>query len=109
MMLAGHIAVAAREVRARLEAQFPERLHRVVVFGSTARGTATEMSDVDLLLIVDRLATGERARIMDTAVTVGFERELRIVPLVMSKDQWAELERRELLLPREIARDGVAI
>ncbi len=109
VMLPPVVASAAKDVRRELERQLPGRVGRVVVFGSTARGTANEDSDVDLLIVLDHLAVGERARIIDIAATIGFERDLRIVPLVISESAWAELESRELLLPREVARDGVIV
>lgn len=43
-----------QEVVARAADQFGESLIAVVVFGSWARGEATEASDVDLLVVVDR-------------------------------------------------------
>ncbi len=109
VMLPAVVAEAGVEIRRALEGDLPGRLRGLVLFGSVARGTAHEESDVDLLVLVDRLATGERARIIDRVATIGFERNLRIVPIVLTDDKWTELSRRELAFPREVARDGVAL
>jgi len=41
-----------RELKAGLTALYGERLARVVLFGSQARGDATEDSDVDVLVVL---------------------------------------------------------
>lgn len=41
------------DMRARLQAAFGERLKGVVLYGSQARGDASEDSDVDLLVLLD--------------------------------------------------------
>lgn len=44
---------------------YGENLVSVVIYGSVARGTHTFNSDIDLLLIVDRLPTGRMNRMRD--------------------------------------------
>ena len=41
------------EVKARLEAIYRDRLRGIVLFGSWARGDATDGSDIDLLILLD--------------------------------------------------------
>ncbi|AFL94696.1 hypothetical protein CL1_0488 [Thermococcus cleftensis] len=48
-----------REVRARLEAILGDNLVEVILFGSYARGDATEGSDVDVLLLLKRWPSEE--------------------------------------------------
>jgi predicted nucleotidyltransferase len=47
---------ALAEAKERLRATYGDRLRRVVLYGSYARGDATADSDVDLLVVLDRLA-----------------------------------------------------
>lgn len=42
-----------REVKAALEAIYKDRLRGIVLFGSWARGEATDGSDIDLLILLD--------------------------------------------------------
>lgn len=47
---------------ALLRAELGDRLVSVVLYGSAARGDATTMSDIDLLIVVDGLPRGQFAR-----------------------------------------------
>jgi predicted nucleotidyltransferase len=47
---------ALAEAKERLRATYGDRLRRVVLYGSYARGDATPDSDVDVLVVLDRLA-----------------------------------------------------
>src|SRR5579883_1383968 len=49
------VASALSRFRAVLAERFGARLREVVLYGSHARGTATEDSDVDVLVVVDDL------------------------------------------------------
>ncbi|HSN88004.1 MAG TPA: nucleotidyltransferase domain-containing protein, partial [Thermoanaerobaculia bacterium] len=42
-----------KEIRARLEAAFPDRLQGVLLFGSEARNEAREDSDLDLMVLLE--------------------------------------------------------
>ncbi len=41
------------QVKARLHETYGERIKRVILYGSHARGEATEDSDVDVLVLID--------------------------------------------------------
>jgi predicted nucleotidyltransferase len=47
-----NVRAALEEAKARLEALYGDRLDRVVLYGSYARGDAREDSDVDLLVVL---------------------------------------------------------
>ena len=47
-----HVRAAIAEAKARLEALYGDRLDRVVLYGSHARGDARPDSDVDLLVVL---------------------------------------------------------
>ncbi len=47
-----HVRAALAEAKARLEALYGERLDRLVLYGSHARGDARPDSDVDLLVVL---------------------------------------------------------
>lgn len=101
------ISRTLRQYRQRLETELPGRVRRVTLFGSVARGEATEDSDVDVLVVLEAPSFAERRDAMNLAGELGLGNDLVLAPIVLSVDEWVELERRERSLPREIARDGV--
>jgi uncharacterized protein len=107
-VLPTRIAEAIRELRRRLEDAFGARLLRVLVFGSVARGEATEDSDVDVFVLLEAPTSEEIRRAIDFGGQIALDYGLPIAPLVMSKEQWDTLIARERALPREIERDGVS-
>jgi predicted nucleotidyltransferase len=109
MLLPTTIENAVRAYQGAIAREFPSRLVRIVVFGSVARGEATEDSDVDILVVLDRLTTCERARVIDLGAEIAFDRRLLFSPLPLSVDEWSDIERRERLLATEINRDGIQV
>jgi predicted nucleotidyltransferase len=49
----GERAELLREIKGRLQTAFGERLRGVVLYGSEARGEATEDSDIDVLMLLE--------------------------------------------------------
>jgi len=49
------IELVLAETKAQLIALYPHRLRDVILFGSYARGDYTKGSDIDLLLLLDRI------------------------------------------------------
>ena len=94
-----------RRLRASLEATFGERLAQLVVFGSRARGTGHEESDLDVLVLVDGLTSAERRQIIDHAYDLELDAGLRLSPLVRDTASWPP----QSLLAAEIARDGAPV
>ena len=106
-----HLLIAFAE---RLRESFGERLERVVVFGSRARGDAHEDSDIDLLVVVegtegDVLAAEKRA----WELMLGLEAEVGVRPpislLVLGAEHFRELRRRERRFAADVLAEGIAL
>ena len=94
---------------ARVRTLFGSRLARLVLFGSHARGEATESSDIDLLTVVDGLTHAD-ARAIDAIVgDILTEQDVLLSPLVLSATRFDELRARARRLPIEIEREGVPV
>ena len=71
--------------------QFKNRLSQItpvnqfVVFGSRARGTATEDSDLDVFIEVPALTPQLRRSISEAAWEIGFEKDVVISTLVATR------------------------
>lgn len=93
----------------RLRPIFGDRLRDVRLFGSYARGEADEDSDVDVLVLVDRLTDREIGVVADEAAAVIMTSGLPLAPLPMATERYEELRRRERLLARDIDAEGISL
>lgn len=101
--LRGHAEAFAR----RLKERYGDRIDRIVLFGSVARGDEEEESDVDLLVVTrgDRLAL--QWDLAAESVRFLLETGVLVVPQAFTP---AEMERlRETLFGRAVASEGVVL
>jgi hypothetical protein len=109
-MVPPNVMAALKDAKARLRAAFGERLVSVKLFGSYARGEATERSDVDVLVVLDEVhGHAERNAASGCVCDATCEAELFAPTIVWSV---ADLQRRrglEMLLVANIDRDGIEI
>ena len=93
-----------------LRERFGQRLLSVRLFGSYARGGATSESDVDCLVLLDRVSPDDARAVTDLAADLVWQiGGIVVAPLVMSADEfgaWKALERRT---PLEIEREGIPL
>jgi predicted nucleotidyltransferase len=103
------VRAAIAELRRQLEGRFGSRFRRATLFGSYARGEEGSESDVDVLVIVDDLVHRERAFIFETGAEIWMDTGARLAPLALSTAEYADLERRELAIAEDIAREGIPV
>jgi len=90
--------ISQDEIRERIIELAPEDIDLIVVFGSQARGTATEMSDLDIAIGASGLDQHERFDLRLRAISQ-FEGPRQDVDVVLMQDiNWS--------LKYRIARDG---
>jgi uncharacterized protein len=95
---------------AGLRDRFGPRLKAVRLFGSYARGTATEDSDVDCLVLLDRVSPQDDRAVTDLAGDLTWQVGGAVIsPLVMSEAAFGAWKRRERRTPLEIEREGIAL
>lgn len=98
------------EFRDRLLSKFGTRVLEVKLFGSYARGTPLEDSDVDVAVVLDRVDShAERTFPMELAGDLTINHGFVIVPLVLSKQELDFLREREELIAENLDRDGIAL
>jgi predicted nucleotidyltransferase len=95
---------------AGLRERFGPRLKAVRLFGSYARGTAHEDSDVDCLVLLDHVSTEDDRAVTDLAGDLTWQVGGAVIsPLVMTEAAFGEWKRRERRTPLDIEREGVAL
>jgi predicted nucleotidyltransferase len=81
--LPDEVADALGRFRTALAAEFGAAIREVRLFGSHARGDASDDSDIDVLVILDWLDWERRARVLGLAGTVLVETGLLLSPTVI--------------------------
>ena len=90
--------------------RFGRRLKQLMLYGSYARGEGRrDESDVDVLVVVERLTSREMREIVARGAEIGVDRGLQLSPNPFDAASYERLRADERLLVREIDRDGVAL
>ncbi|MGD0281984.1 MAG: nucleotidyltransferase domain-containing protein [Dissulfurispiraceae bacterium] len=79
------------------------------VFGSRARGDATEESDLDVLVVVDHLDHSVEKYISECAWEAGFHEDILIMPVAVSVDAVKKSPLSESVFIKNVYREGVAV
>jgi predicted nucleotidyltransferase len=98
----------AAEVAADLRDLYGERLRSVILFGSWARGDADPESDIDLLVVLDRVDSSwdERRRMRDVLWRHSLDYDTVVVAIPVSEERLQRQEEPLLIRARE---EGLAI
>ncbi len=96
------------ELRAQLEALYGERLERLVLYGSQARGDAEPDSDIDVLVVL-RGEVNPYQEILhseDVTTAVSQQHGVFISPMFVSTDEY---RRGDKALLTNVRREGIAL
>lgn len=77
---------AFEEFARAVEDTFADQLHELILYGSTARGEATERSDVDVLVVLDEETRTEE--LFQLAFDIGVEHGVAIVPHIQTREHF---------------------
>jgi predicted nucleotidyltransferase len=99
---------AGAEFASRLRGEFAERLVWVRLYGSLARGDwlGADESDVDVAIVIREKSNADIDRIIHLASDQLLRSGYVFSPRIFTPEEFAELERRELRLPRDILSEG---
>lgn len=86
-----------------------DNLAEVYLFGSKARGDFHDDSDIDLLVIVERLNHESRWEIRATAADCSLKFDVLFNTHILDKERWDQLAKTQDTLWREVQRDGIPL
>ena len=105
--MTARLSAVLAELRRGLEAIYGDRLVKMILFGSQARGEAEDGSDIDVLVVVrGGESTEEKERRRQGIADLCLAQEVVIACLVMEEERF--LHRQGPLL-RNVRREGVPV
>ncbi len=85
-------------------------VHKVILFGSRARGDATPYSDMDVVVILDDSSDeSDFDYVSNCAWEAGFEHGIVIVPVIFTREEWENSPERYSLLAQAVKAEGVIL
>ena len=101
-----------KEVLDRFKALLLKRLklHKLILFGSRARGNADPYSDMDVVVVLDGASDEEeRDYVSNCAWEAGFKHGIVVVPVVFFRNEWENGPERHSLLVQAVNMEGVTL
>lgn len=103
--------------RANLIQDFAEETKKILqdnlvaeyLFGSYARNEQTELSDIDILIIVKRFDSGIRGKLSDLSSDYSVEKNILISPVIKDIQIWEKNRKYNTLFYQEVTRDGIKL
>ena len=89
--------------------RFPGLIEDLIVFGSKARGTATEDSDLDMVVIIREGDWRVKQAVSDAGYALAIGTQVVPSLVVFTKDEWDLRMKEESPFWQTIYRDGVTV
>ncbi len=97
------------ELKGSLQALLGDRLLKIVLFGSRARGDHSVESDYDIAIIVRGLTRELKHRILDEVAEIEFEYLTPLSAFILSEDEFNRLRVKERRIALDIEREGISL
>lgn len=97
------------ELKECLTKYLEKRSYKVILFGSKARGTAEQYSDLDVAILIDGLDRKLKREVFDIVADIELKFLHSISALVLSTEEFNRLVNRERRLATDILREGIEV
>jgi predicted nucleotidyltransferase len=98
-----------KELRHRMDSELGDRLVKIVIFGSRARGDFGAESDTDIAIIVRGLSRELKYQILDTIAEIEMKFIVPLSVIVFSENEFERLKKRERKIALDIEKEGVPL
>jgi predicted nucleotidyltransferase len=99
------------KLKKRLLSEIPNKILKIIIFGSYARGNETPDSDLDILIIVTEKSKELEKLIFDIAYEIMWEYDF--TPLIsleiMAEKHWQLLQKKDTSLYKNIKKEGISL
>lgn len=100
---------ATDELLRRLSAKYPGRILSTVLFGSVARGDFTSDSDIDVLVVTDKLGPDFKWDLWSVGSEVSLEFDVIFNLHLYPRALWDSLRAKKKTIWRNVERDGIEL
>ncbi len=96
-----------KELKDVLEEQLGNRVSKMVLFGSRARGDFDDESDIDIAVIVRGLTRELKHQVLDAVAEIELKYLTPLSVIIFSENDFEHLKRRERRIALDIEREGI--
>jgi predicted nucleotidyltransferase len=108
-ILTGEEAIALRELKSTLKGFLGDRLVKLVLYGSKARGDYDPESDIDIAIIIKGLTRELKNQILNMIADLEIKYLMPLSTLVISEEDFELLKKRERRIALDIEREGIPL
>jgi hypothetical protein len=98
-----------KELKDNLNNLLGDRMFKMILFGSRARGDYDDESDIDVAIVVRGLTREMKHQILDQVAEIELKYLLPISAFILSEDEFDHLKKRERRIVLNIEREGVPL
>src|SRR3970040_1493848 len=93
----------------RLLAELGQKVSRIILFGSKARGDSTADSDIDVLILAKEENWQLARTISRISSKIDLDYDILLNTLLIADQRWEQMTRERFSLCRNVERDGIAL
>jgi predicted nucleotidyltransferase len=102
-------ATILRELSLEIIENLQGRIEKIILFGSAARGTISEESDIDILVVVDEKDDEIVKRIEDFAFGAMQRLGILVSPTIIGHGAYADMKRERYPMIMNVEREGISL
>jgi len=107
--ISSHISGIIRQFADESRQLLNEHIIAEYLFGSYAMNTHTALSDIDILIIVDKLTPEIRWQMSGLASEYSLEYDIYISPVIKEQQIWKSNQQYDTLFYQEVKRHGIPL
>lgn len=100
---------ATEEFINRVKEKYADKMEKIILFGSYARGDYTKESDIDVLIVLSKEDYKVRRDIMGSSFDMLLETGVYISPKVISLRDYQNLKNIKSSFIQNVSREGIAV